>query len=307
MNEPGPTPSTKVVLTTDERFWAALAHASILLFGFGAIAALAIWITQRKKSAYIAFQSLQALLYQTVQSIVFMLVSLVIIIIDIILGVILFLNLQKTSSAFSARSIFIVFIPVIILFSLLGLYYLVALVTTGLCLAGQEAHYPWLGNWLAKYLNNDLEKIEERQDRVVASACHLGAFTSLWGAVLPLIVWLSEKGRSAVLRFQGLQALIYQLIGVVFSFLCGGAYSATYILLRLTLAVAVPASNPSNSHWALILIMIPIVALFFIMALALLLGPLYQTFALIAAWQVSHDRDYRYPLLGKWLANRLKI
>lgn len=56
---------------SDERTLASLAHASILLGlltnGIGGIgAALVVWITQRKKSAYVAFQSLQALVYQVV-------------------------------------------------------------------------------------------------------------------------------------------------------------------------------------------------------------------------------------------------
>lgn len=49
---------------------AALAHGSILLgvltSGIGGIfAAMIIWLTQRDKSAYVAYQALQALVYQT--------------------------------------------------------------------------------------------------------------------------------------------------------------------------------------------------------------------------------------------------
>ena len=56
---------------TNERTLAGLAHASIL-FGFvtngigGIGAALVVWITQKDKSAFVAFQSLQALVYQVV-------------------------------------------------------------------------------------------------------------------------------------------------------------------------------------------------------------------------------------------------
>ena len=53
----------------DERTLAALAHGSIVLgvltSGIGGIfASLAIWLTQREKSTYVAHQSLQALVYQ---------------------------------------------------------------------------------------------------------------------------------------------------------------------------------------------------------------------------------------------------
>ncbi|NLE75727.1 MAG: DUF4870 domain-containing protein [Chloroflexi bacterium] len=54
---------------SDERVWAALAHGSIILGGasngvLGPLVALVIWLTQRERSAYVAFQSLQALVYQ---------------------------------------------------------------------------------------------------------------------------------------------------------------------------------------------------------------------------------------------------
>ena len=50
--------------TQDERLMAALAHASTLLPMMGVIAPIIIWVTQKEKSKYVAFQSLQALAFQ---------------------------------------------------------------------------------------------------------------------------------------------------------------------------------------------------------------------------------------------------
>lgn len=55
--------------TQDERVMAGLAHASVVLNlltgGLGGIiAALVIWLTQRKESAWVGFQAFQALVYQ---------------------------------------------------------------------------------------------------------------------------------------------------------------------------------------------------------------------------------------------------
>lgn len=66
--------------TQDERLLATLAHASILLGYFtsgigGIIAALVIWLTQREKSKYIAFQALQAMAYQVAGLLLFFIVS----------------------------------------------------------------------------------------------------------------------------------------------------------------------------------------------------------------------------------------
>ena len=48
----------------DERVVAALSHVSALLPMMGVIAPIVIWVTQREKSRYVAFQALQALVYQ---------------------------------------------------------------------------------------------------------------------------------------------------------------------------------------------------------------------------------------------------
>lgn len=50
--------------TQDERVMAALAHASALLPLMGVIAPIVIWVSQKEKSKYVAFQALQALAYQ---------------------------------------------------------------------------------------------------------------------------------------------------------------------------------------------------------------------------------------------------
>lgn len=50
----------------DERIMAALAHVSILIPLMGVILPAVIWITQKDKSRYVAFQALQALALQFV-------------------------------------------------------------------------------------------------------------------------------------------------------------------------------------------------------------------------------------------------
>ncbi len=48
----------------DERVMAALSHVSALLPMMGVIAPIVIWVSQKEKSKYVAFQALQALAYQ---------------------------------------------------------------------------------------------------------------------------------------------------------------------------------------------------------------------------------------------------
>jgi uncharacterized Tic20 family protein len=60
--------------TQDEKTWAALAHASILLAlvsggPLGPIAAFIIWLAKKEESAYIADQAMQSLVYQVAVSV----------------------------------------------------------------------------------------------------------------------------------------------------------------------------------------------------------------------------------------------
>ncbi len=48
----------------NDRIMAALAHVSALLPFWGVIAPIVIWVTQKDKSRFVAFQALQALAYQ---------------------------------------------------------------------------------------------------------------------------------------------------------------------------------------------------------------------------------------------------
>jgi uncharacterized Tic20 family protein len=50
--------------TQDERVMAALSHISALIAMMGVIAPIVIWATQKEKSKYVGFQSLQALAFQ---------------------------------------------------------------------------------------------------------------------------------------------------------------------------------------------------------------------------------------------------
>jgi len=63
-----PNPPLNSSHSPDERTWAAFAHGSALLnlaggIG-GVIAALVIWLSQKEKSAWVAFHALQSLVFQ---------------------------------------------------------------------------------------------------------------------------------------------------------------------------------------------------------------------------------------------------
>jgi uncharacterized Tic20 family protein len=105
-------------LTQDEKTMAALAHGSIVL-GLvsggvgGIIAALVIWIAYKEKSAYVAFQSLQAMIFQGLTLVSAFLVGVVWTFVGLLSAIIIGLFLIPLAIAIS-------FVPVVLFFY--GLY-----------------------------------------------------------------------------------------------------------------------------------------------------------------------------------------
>ncbi len=62
--------TSKESLSTENRLLAALAHGSIILQGMGMLVGVLVYITQREKSRFAAFQALQAAVYQLITMII---------------------------------------------------------------------------------------------------------------------------------------------------------------------------------------------------------------------------------------------
>jgi uncharacterized Tic20 family protein len=60
------TTAPRSIPNQNDKIMAALAHISALLPLMGVIAPIVIWATQKDKSEYVAFQALQAVVYQLV-------------------------------------------------------------------------------------------------------------------------------------------------------------------------------------------------------------------------------------------------
>ncbi len=119
--------------TEDERVMAALAHASIILNLFtgigGIIAAVAIYLVRKEKSAWVASQALQAAVYQGITAV----------------GTFVLLAI---AAALSVIGVGLCMFPLI---GLLGL----AIVAYGcyagyLCYQGKDFKYPWIADLLAQ-------------------------------------------------------------------------------------------------------------------------------------------------------------
>jgi len=140
-------------LTSDERWLAALSHASILIPTLGFAAPLVVWITQREKSVNLRFQALQALTYQ-------LLLAAVWVVLGAFSGVFIgALGLVSGVFAFTAQTeapLMLVmggqFLVLGSLLCLMGLAVLLGIIAAIACLSGSNFRYPLLGQRLENLL-----------------------------------------------------------------------------------------------------------------------------------------------------------
>ena len=126
--------------------------------------------------------------------------------------------------------------------------------------------------------------LDHSEEKTLAMFAHLGIFLNLLTAVLgilpPLIIYFAYKDRSKYVAYQSLQALIFQGI-----FFFGGA-----ILAGITWAVSGVLSVVLIG-----LLCIPIAILLSLIPVAAMV------YAIVAAVDSYHHRDFKYWLIGDWV------
>jgi uncharacterized Tic20 family protein len=144
MNDTNPTQLTD----KNENILAALAHATALIPTVGVIAPIVIWTTQKDKSEHVAFQALQAIVYQFIMIIAW---------IAGMLAYVLSIPVMMLLAGVSRKGfpvpimIFPMFIMLII-FCGGGVFVLYGLFAAVRTFMGKDFRYILIGNWLKKYM-----------------------------------------------------------------------------------------------------------------------------------------------------------
>lgn len=150
-----------------------------------------------------------------------------------------------------------------------------------------------------------------QDDRLIAALCHASVLASIFGLFVPLSVWLSQRERSPLLRFQALQALVYNLAGLFVLFLfyacwIGNIFSIFPLSLLGTLISNLSDSNGSGVL-ILLFMLLPFGVAFLMMGAAWIGGPLYIIYSLYGAVRVLNGHNFHYLLVGRWVARRLEL
>jgi len=142
--------------TSDERILAAISH----FFGF--LVALIVWATQKDKSRFVRFQSIQAMAFDLMITIIIFLTigcMMVMIFGSVALGVGgIALTTSQNDPAAGPAGVFIALmsaVPILIpciIFPLMAIIFVARLIATIQTFQGKDFHYPWLGTLVERSL-----------------------------------------------------------------------------------------------------------------------------------------------------------
>jgi uncharacterized Tic20 family protein len=290
--------------TTEERIWAVTSHLSALAFGLGIVIPILGWSEQRHKSKYASFQCLQALGYQSLGYTIWLLIYIVLVILLAIIFMFVAANTESSSSVVVAGTA----VFMIVIFGFLVLYLLLPVIAAIACGFGRNFHYPILGTRLAKYVgfqpvnNESASLIEEHEERWVASMGHFSVIIALWGMIAPTATWILQGKHSAFLKFQSMQATIYQGIVNLLFLGAGGVYLFGILVTFVILGFS---GNTSTNTPAGIFSLIVFFLSLLIAALIVLAIPLFHILGQWAGYRVLKGNDYRYPIIGKMVEKRM--
>ena len=135
--------------TLEGRILAGVAHASIVVQGLGILVGVVLYVTQREKSRWVAFQALQAAVYQ-------LLAMIAVVVLWFVWGIfyaISFIPIMNLPENAAPPPIFWVGISsmvipmlIMVIIGLIGLW-------AGLrAFQGHDFRYPLIGGWLERYM-----------------------------------------------------------------------------------------------------------------------------------------------------------
>jgi uncharacterized Tic20 family protein len=292
----------KNVPTTEERVWAVLSHLSAIAFGMGIPLPVIAWSEQRRKSNYAAFQSLQALGYQSLGYTVWILASFIIIIIQSLFTVREFVSASQSGADPASFLGPVMSLHFVVMFGLIGLYFLLPFIAAIACALGRDFRYPIMGNRLARYLGYRPRQVDEQtwlmedhEDRWVAAMGHFSVIIALWGMLAPLAAWILQGKRSSFLKFQSIQALVFQSSVMLLYLLAGVIYVFGFMALIVTVGIGGDESGTSGGMIGLAILFISMLVAIFIV----LLIPSFHILGQWAGYRVLKGDNYRYALIGR--------
>lgn len=143
-----------------------------------------------------------------------------------------------------------------------------------------------------------LQSVPSKNERLNAMLAHAGVLLGflsrgVLGILLAFAIWFTQREKSDFVARQALQALTYQLIGIVVVVLAWLIWGFVFLSSIFTPLLV----SPQNPQALQPYFMIPAFALM-VFPLSVMIG--WLAYGLYAAAQVWRGTDFAYPVIGKW-------
>ncbi len=137
-----------------------------------------------------------------------------------------------------------------------------------------------------------------QEERLLAALAHAGIVMNMMGPVVGLLIYITQKEKSAYAARQGLQAAVYQIIGtiaIIGLWLCWGVFYMLSFIPLMTNAEAYSDAPPPIFWVGLGSMICPM--------LIMMVWVLYGLYGAVRAWTGA---EFRYALVGRLLDERLE-
>lgn len=129
--------------------------------------------------------------------------------------------------------------------------------------------------------------ISTQDERIMAALAHVSIIIPYAGFAVPAIVWVTQKDKSRYTAFQSLQALAWQLLMFVLSFVAGGCY-----MISIFGAVLTMPDSGSGSSIAPFILPFAVIGCITIGVFVMII------YAIVGAVMAFMGKDFRYIILG---------
>lgn len=136
------------------------------------------------------------------------------------------------------------------------------------------------------------------EEKVLAALAHGSVLFAWFGPIAPTILWVTQRKKSKYVRFHALQAMGYQalgfwgwILGIIAAFI--GMFGVTFLV-----ALVLDANQMKSSAIEIFLQFFMILSIFGLWGFFFLGGLAGAVFCMTGY-------DFRYPIIGPWLKNKL--
>jgi uncharacterized Tic20 family protein len=143
-----------------------------------------------------------------------------------------------------------------------------------------------------------------QEDKIMAALAHVSVLLPLMGVIAPIVIWATQKEKSAFVGFQALQAAAYQISLILVWFGGMGCYLCSFFGMFILIPGGLLFAE-SDAAWLAPLFGLPFFLPFAVIGTMLLAMLVFVVYGLVAAVLVLQGRPFRYVLVAHWIERYL--